>query len=257
MDAAEGRPVVANFATIPHWMFVGGKDVEVGDDPDAVHWDYEQGTVFRDETLTEVADYFSHLAGRYIAGGFHDEHGVWHESGHHYRFAYWEILCEPDLMNPVPRIPDEYWALSASVYTCLWARCLELDVDLVGIAEFTGCPTIVDWNTGEPNARYHSTKLMVDHVRLGDRIVPTSIGTPGHPDARIHAQAITTPAGRRSVILINKRDHPVDVEVGDWVERSTLHSVDASASGGVPTAHTVRGSRFVLPAHASAVLTVD
>src|SRR5690606_40451201 len=95
MAAAEGRPVVANFATIPTWMFVTPEPVPVSDDPDEIHWDYEQGTELRDPTCTEVADYFHRLASWYIAGGFTDELGVWHESGHRYRFAYWEVLCEP------------------------------------------------------------------------------------------------------------------------------------------------------------------
>ncbi|MGW6331877.1 hypothetical protein [Nocardia rhamnosiphila] len=393
IEAAEGRPVTANFATIPHWMFVGGENVELGDDPDAIHWDYEQGTVFRDESLAEVADYFYRLASWYIAGGFHDEHGVWHESGHRYRFAYWEVLCEPDLnrqlspevytrlydavverlrpldpemrfiglslshvhhdpeyfwhfldpanhapgtpldafsihfyaspdivnpfgpdgnpptstwestffaqaegfleqvrlissiarrlspgtkmllneigtypsdiMNPAPDLPHEYWALSASFHTYLWARCLTLGIDLFGVAEFTGYPgmipgvSLVDWDTGEPNARYHATKLMVDHVRLGDRLVPTTTGVPGYPDARIHAQATVGADGRRRVVLVNKRSVPVDVEVGDCSRQSTLYSVDAATPTGTPTAHTVRDGRLTLPAHASAVLVLE
>ena len=56
MAAAEGRPVVANFATIPHWMFTNADHVEVSRDVDTIHWDYEQGTDFRDDTLAEVAD---------------------------------------------------------------------------------------------------------------------------------------------------------------------------------------------------------
>lgn len=393
VNAAEGRPVVANFATIPHWMFLGGEAVEVGDDPAAIHWDYEQGTEFRDQSLAEVADYFFRLASWYTAGGFHDENGAWHESGHNYRFSHWEVLCEPDLnrhlspevytrlydavvgrlrpldpemrfiglslshvhrdpeyfwhfldpdnhvpgipldaisihfyaspdivnpfgldgnppestwqstffaqaegfldqvrlissiarrlspetelmlneigtypsdiMNPSPSLTAEYWALSASVHTYLWARCLELDVELVGIAEFTGYPamipgvSLVDWETGTPNARYHATKLMVDHVHLDDHILPTMTGASGFPDARVHAQAIASPDGRRSIILINKRGHPVDVEISDWTDRSALHSVDASTHDGAPTTHAVQGSRLTLSAHASAVLTEE
>lgn len=393
VDAAEGRPVTANFATIPHWMFVGGDAVELGSDPDTIHWDYETGTEFRDESLAEVADYFFRLAAWYIAGGFHDENGVWHESGHHYRFAYWEVLCEPDLnrrmspeiytrlydavverlrpldpemrfiglslshvhhdpeyfwhfldpanhapgipldafsihfyaspdivnpfgpdgnppastwettffaqgegfleqvrliasiarrlspgtkillneigtyssdiMNPDPVIPHEYWALSASWHTYLWARCLELDIDLFGVAEFNGYPgmipavSLVDWETGEPNARYHATKLMVDHIRPGDRLVPTTTGAPGYPDARVHAQAVIGADGRRRIVLVNKRNVPMHVEVGDCSRNSTLYSVDASTPTGAPTAHAIGEGRVTLPAYASAVLVLE
>ncbi|MEV0110932.1 hypothetical protein AB0H42_32040 [Nocardia sp. NPDC050799] len=147
--------------------------------------------------------------------------------------------------------------------TYLWARCLELDIGLFGVAEFPGYPgmipgtSLVDWDTGEPNARYHATKLMVDHTNLGDRLVPTITGAPGYPDARVHAQAIVGADGRRRVVLVNKRSLPVNIEIGDWSERSTLYSVDASTPTGTPTAHAVRGGRLTLPAHASAVLVME
>ncbi|WP_069385773.1 hypothetical protein [Cellulosimicrobium cellulans] len=388
--AAEGRPIVANFATIPHWMFVGGDQVEVDDDPTANEWGYEVGTELRDPTGAEVADYFFRLASWYIAGGFTDENGVRHESGHRYRFAWWEVLCEPDLnrrlspqtytkiydavverlrtldpqmrfvglslshvhhdpeyfwhfldpanhapgipldaislhmyaspdivnpfgpegnpppevwetaffaqaegfleqvrhvqalirrlspgtrlmlnemgtypsdiMNPEPDIPHEYWALSASWQTYLWARCLELDVDLFGVAEFMDYPgmipgtTLVDWETAEPNARYHALRLMVEHVRRGDRIVPTVTGHPAFPDARVHAQGVVAADGTRTLVLVNKRDHPVDVEIGDWPARSTLRSVDSTTPTGIPVTSENVGTRVTLAPYASAAL---
>ncbi|WP_127792699.1 hypothetical protein [Agromyces sp. LHK192] len=390
MEAAEGRPVVANFATIPHWMFVGGEDVVIGDDPDRIHWDYEQGMHFRDESLEEVADYFYRLASWYIAGGFTDELGVRHESGHHYRFAHWEVLCEPDLnrrmspevyvrlydavvsrlrtldpemrfiglslshvhhdpeyfwtfldpskhapgipldafsvhfyaspdivnpfgiegnppfdqwqtafftqadgfieqlryvrsiaqrlspqtkmllneigtypsdvMNPDPEIPDAYWALSAAVQTYLWARSLELGAALFGVAEFNGYPgmipgtSLVDWETGEPNARYRALKLVVDSVRLGDMIAPTITGYPGFPDARVLAQAFTGNDGRRTVVLVNKRDEPLDVEIEGWDAPATSSSVDRRSGSGEPLTESVVGGRITLAPHATLVL---
>lgn len=391
MRAAEGRPVVANFATIPHWMFVGGDQLEIGADRDHIHWDYEQGTQFRDESLDEVADYFSRIASWYIAGGFVDEHGVRHESGHRYRFAHWEVLCEPDLnrrmtpetytrlydavvarlrtldpemkfvglslshvhhdpeyfwhfldpanhapgipldafsvhfyaspdivnpfgpegnppsaqwetaffaqadgfieqlryirsiagrlspgtrmllneigtyppdvMNPNPSIPGEYWALSATVQSYLWARSLEIGADLFGVAEFNGYPgmipgtSLVDWETGEPNARYRALKLLVDSVRIGDVIAPTTTGYPGFPDARVYAQAFTGADGSRTVVLVNKRGEPVDVQVVDWSGASILCSVDATSGDLEPTGRATSDGTLTLESHATAVLS--
>ncbi|WP_181157529.1 hypothetical protein [Microbacterium sp. MYb62] len=390
LSAAEGRPVVANFATIPHWMFVGGDQVDIGPDRDHIHWDYEQGEQFRDETLEEVADYFFRIASWYIAGGFVDELGVRHESGHRYRFAQWEVLCEPDLnrrmtpetytrlydavvtrlrtldpemtfvglslshvhhdpeyfwyfldpanhapgipldafsvhfyaspdivnpfgpegnpppahwetafftqadgfieqlryirsiadrlspdtrmllneigtypsdvMNPSPSIPSEYWPLSATVQSYLWARSLEIGADLFGVAEFNGYPgmipgtSLVDWETGEPNARYRALKLLVDSVRLGDVIAPTTTGYPGFPDARVHAQAFTGADGARAVVLVNKRGVPVDVEVADWSGSSTLRSVDVISGDHEPHEREMTEGRLTLEPHATAVL---
>ncbi|MDV3124784.1 hypothetical protein M1247_07665 [Mycobacterium sp. 21AC1] len=344
MDAAEGRPVVANFATIPAWMFT--EPVSVPDDPDAIVWDYERGTELRDSTFTEVVDYFFRLASWYIAGGFTDELGRWHESGHRYRFAYWEVLCEPDLrglspetytalydaavrrlqpldpqmkfvglslthkhhdpeyfwtfldpanhhtgtapdamsfhfyahsemvdpysaeanppqshcrdiyfaqadgfieqvrlidsirrrlapetktfvnevgtfpadvMNPQPDIPDEYWALSASVQSYLWAQLVTLGVDLVGIAEFMDYPgmipgtTLINWDTGEPNRRYRALELLLRNFGPGDALVATTTGQPGVGDSRIHAQGFVGPGGSRKLLLINKTNTRVEI----------------------------------------------
>ena len=44
--------------------------------------------------MKEVADYQARLVGWYTKGGFNDEYGKWHASGHHYKIAYWEVLNE-------------------------------------------------------------------------------------------------------------------------------------------------------------------
>lgn len=237
MNAAQGRPVVADFATIPAWMFVTPEPVPVAEDLDEIHWEYEQGTELRDPTLNEVVDYFYRIASWYIAGGFADELGRRHESGHHYRFAYWEVLCEPDmghriapetrtfinevgsyppdLMNPAPTIPEEYWSLSAAMQSYLWARLVELGGDLVGIAEFMDYPdmipgtTLVDWDTGAPNARYRALQLLLRHFAPGDSLVTTTSSVFGYPDNRIHAQGFVTVDGGRKLLLVNKTAEPV------------------------------------------------
>lgn len=121
MKINEGKPVVANFATIPTWMFKVDNPMPVPEDPEVDFWPYEQGSELRDPTMGEVAEYFYRLASWYIKGGFTDEHGKYHESGHHYTFDYWEVLCEPDLGH----------AMSAETYTKLYdavvARLQTLD----------------------------------------------------------------------------------------------------------------------------------
>jgi hypothetical protein len=93
----KGHPVVMDFTTIPEWMVKTPEPVRYPADPDKVFWDYAQGRDLRDPTCKEVADYFARVAGWYMKGGFTDELGKWHASGHHYKFDYWEVLNEPDL----------------------------------------------------------------------------------------------------------------------------------------------------------------
>lgn len=96
LEATKGHSVMLNFSTIPPWMFKAEEWVPYPEDPDQPIWHYQVGTELRDPSLKEVADYFARIVGWYTKGGFEDEFGVWHASGHHYDVAYWEVLNEPD-----------------------------------------------------------------------------------------------------------------------------------------------------------------
>ncbi len=97
MKALAGHPVVWNFTTIPAWMFKTKEPVRYPADPLKMDWDYAQGKELRDPTFREVADYFARVVAWHVNGGFTDELGKWHESGHHYKVDYWEVFNEPDL----------------------------------------------------------------------------------------------------------------------------------------------------------------
>lgn len=96
LEATKRHKIILNLATIPEWMFKTAKPVFYPADPDVLDYEYEQGNELRDPSMKEVADYFARLAGWYTQGGFKDENGVWHESGHHYHVEYWEVLNEVD-----------------------------------------------------------------------------------------------------------------------------------------------------------------
>lgn len=97
MEATKGHSIVMDFSTIPEWMFETEQKTAYSDDPDEVNWNYKQGRKFRDTTLKELTDYYSRLLSWYTKGGFTDELGKYHKSGHFYTFPFWEILNEPDL----------------------------------------------------------------------------------------------------------------------------------------------------------------
>jgi hypothetical protein len=108
--AVGDHPIVLNFSTIPEWMFKTPKPVLYPQDPEQLFYEYEQGKELRDPTCREAADYFARVVGWYANGGFTDELGKWHASGHHYKVAYWEVLNEPDIEH----------GLSPEVYTRLY-----------------------------------------------------------------------------------------------------------------------------------------
>jgi hypothetical protein len=83
-------------------MWATAQPVKYPADPYGLGWDYNQGTALRDTTMKEVAGYFARLFSWYTKGGFTDEMGVYHKSGHYYNIPYWEVLNEPDLEHHIP-----------------------------------------------------------------------------------------------------------------------------------------------------------
>ena len=392
LAATEGRPVVANFSTIPSWMFETPEPVTVQDDPAAIHWDYQQGTVFRDPGLAEVAEHFERIGRWYLTGGFTDQFGVRHESGRNDRFAYWEVLCEPDVdhnlspevytrlydavverlraldpemkfvglslslinfdpeyfwhfldpanhkdgipldafsyhfyatpqifdpavlagndpfedwhqvfftqadgflrqvqliesikrhlspgtethineigtftpdvLNPEPVAPEGYWALSAALTAYLWSKLTELGIDLVGVAEFVGYPgmvygvSLLDWNTGEPNARYQGLKLLLDNFGPGDKVFRSGTApTLMSPETQVHSQAFESPDGRRRILLVNKYPEPRRVRFADPVR--TISTIDTTTGDGPAVTRHVENGEVELGPFATAVATVE
>ena len=130
LNATGGHAVVLNFSTIPQWMFKTGKPVDPPSDPNEVDWNYEQGTDLRDPSMKEVSDYFARLVGWYTSGGFTDELGRRHDSGHHYKIDYWEILNEPEYEHAIT--PQMYTRLYDSVSTSI--RRVAPEMKLVGMS---------------------------------------------------------------------------------------------------------------------------
>jgi hypothetical protein len=354
MNATQGHSVILNFSTIPQWMFKTEKPVSYPSDPDQVVWNYTQGTEFRDASLKEVADYYAQLLSWYTKGGFTDEFGKRHESGHNYKIDYWELLNEVDFehqMSPetytrfydaavqsmravqpqmkfvgmalatptkmprffeyflnsknhnsgipldmisyhfyaipkpdetmeskqftyfdqadkfldivryiesirqrlspstrttineigsidtsdfgqekpdyvYPPLPDAYWNLSGSLFAYLYAELARQGIDIAGESQLVGYPTqfpsvsMVDWKTGQPNARYWVLELLHDHFGPGDKLVSTSTDLPC-----VYAQAFVTPAGERKILLLSKRNRSCQVSI-PGAAGSQVHFVD-------------------------------
>lgn len=123
-------PVIINFSTIPAWMFKTPEPTAFPQDPNQITWDYTRGTDLRDPTMNELAAYYGRLVGWYTQGGFRDEFGKWHESGHHYKFDYWEVLNEPDLEHTMA--PEQYTARYDAIVTAI--RTVQPGMKFVGLA---------------------------------------------------------------------------------------------------------------------------
>ena len=115
LAASEGRPVVWSFSTAPQWMYTTPQPVVHPDDPDQVMWHYSLGRELPD--LQALADYYARLVSWYTQGGFTDELGKFHASGHHYEMRYFEAFNEVDGEHePTPRqYVEQYDAIVEAV----------------------------------------------------------------------------------------------------------------------------------------------
>ncbi len=90
-----------NIGTIPRWMF-NVLPVDLPSDPGASFYAYSAGTsgeLLKDPSGKQFADFQVRIFQWYTQGGFTDEIGKFHKSGHHYKIDYWGILNEPDFEN--------------------------------------------------------------------------------------------------------------------------------------------------------------
>ncbi len=130
LEATKGHSSSFNFSTIPAWMFETEKPVTYPEDPDGVIWTYTQGRRLRDPSGKQVADYYARLLSWYTNGGFTDELGKRHESGHQYKIAYWEVLNETDLERNLS--PEAYAKLYDAVVTAM--KAVSPETKFVGLA---------------------------------------------------------------------------------------------------------------------------
>jgi hypothetical protein len=110
MEATKGHDVVINFSTTPAWMWETTEKVIYPENAYQTCWNYNQGLKLRDTTMKELADYYVRLFSWYTKGGFTDELGKYHKSGHYYKIPYWEVLNEPDFEHNIsPQLYTEIY----------------------------------------------------------------------------------------------------------------------------------------------------
>jgi len=362
LKATQGRNGYINFSTIPAWMFKTPKPVPVPADPNKPDWDYNQGTELVDPSGKQLGDYYGRIASWYTMGGFTDERGIFHKSGHHYTLPLYEVLNEadaehsttpkqyverydtivgsiravspktqfiglaladprghPDLfeyflnhtnhkpgipldwisyhfyavpevgetmaqwqytffsqadgfidnvkyvesiqnrLSPKTRtminetgsilhsdldqvtgvinskIPPAYWNLAGAVYAYVYGELAKLGIDVVGESQLVGYPTqfpsvtMVDWNTGKPNARFQVLKLLRDNMGPGDRIIDTGPHVMTYASTPIVETAYIRKEVRK-VLLVNRRAASASVDLPDAVG-GTIQIVDQKSAG--------------------------
>lgn len=150
MQATQGHSVVINFSTTPVWMWKTDKVVTYPENPYKVMWDYNQGTVLRDSTLQELAGYYARLITWYTKGGFTDELGQYHKSGHYYKIPYWEVLNEVDYEHSIS--PQLYTRMYDAIVMAM--KKVSPNTKFIGLAlAFVGSPAYVEYFLNPKNHR--------------------------------------------------------------------------------------------------------
>jgi hypothetical protein len=126
--------------------------------------------------------------------------------------------------------PGLYWNLSGAVFAHVFMELSKIGIDVVGESQLVGYPTqfpsvsMVDWDSGEANARVHVLRLLRDNLGVGDAIVANN-GRPSQ-DSPVVYQGYRAGAMRK-ILLINKRLSAVDVVLPKAARCGTIKLVDA------------------------------
>lgn len=373
LNATEGREPVVNFSSVPYWM-LHESNVSYPNDPNQATWQSyffcsKQRPQLKDPSGQQLADYYVRIMKWYTQGGFTDENGRYHHSGHKYEFPWWGVLNEYDFLGPkqytivydrivsalrkvspktrfvalelasvspefleyfldarnhqpgipidmiayhfyaLPNfsetlehwqysffhqadmflysvsyiesirkrlapdtltyvdelgsmlpsdmdkcgsqptdIPPLYWNLSAALYAYMYLGFTKLGIDAAGQAGFSFYPgnfpsvSMVNWDSGELNARFHVLRLLNDHFSPGDKLVATTVGKSLFQNLEdVAAQAFETSKGKK-LLLINKRSQAVNIRLN---ASDLIHRIDSieQASGGISS--SLEGARSV------------
>jgi hypothetical protein len=153
-------------------------------------------------------------------------------------------------------IPASYWSLSGAVYAYLFGEMSRIGIDVAGESQLVGYPTqfpsvsMVDWEKGNPNARFRILQLLKSRFGPGDKIVAVS-------DApfSVYAQGFATKDGKRRVLLVNKRDRAIDVELAG-ASGGQIDVVDQTTGPEPPATKTLGADKVTLNGLAVAVVTL-
>lgn len=139
-----------------------------------------------------------------------------------------------------------YLSLCGAVFAYLYAGLAEQGIDLLGASQLLGFPgqfpsvSLLDWKTGQPNARYRVLQLLHDNLGPGDRLVETK-----QFSSDVFVQAYVSAGGQRKLLLINKRDQDIPVQLPGAAGK-VARCVDLTTSAEAAAMVTVPTGGFVL-----------
>ena len=123
----------------------------------------------------------------------------------------------------------QYWNLCGAMFAYLYQDLAAQGVEVLGASQLLGYPsqfpsvTLLNWQNGEPNARYRVLQLLHDNFGPGDSIVKTNLAS-----HEVVVSAYIDPRGQRKLLLINKSPRPADVRCNECTGATEFY-VDSTA----------------------------
>jgi len=173
LEATAAHSIILNFSTTPQWMWLTPKPVTYPSDANEATWTYTQGTELRDPTGKELGDYYGRLVSWYMNGGFTDEYGVRHESGHFFEIPYWEVLNEPDFEHKMT--PEQYTLCYDSIVSGIKAVAPHMKFVGLALAGPSDNPRMFEYFLNPAN---HKAGIPLEMISYHFYAVPTPDQTP-------------------------------------------------------------------------------
>jgi hypothetical protein len=151
-------------------------------------------------------------------------------------------------------IPDSYWNLSGATYAYVFGHLASLGIDVAGESQLVGYPTqfpsvsMVNWNTGAPNARFRVLELLKANFHSGDKLSEVKTGTP-----YVYGLGFTDNNGTHKLLLVNKRDREFNLALPSGL--AEVEYVDQTTKENPPAKQHLDGSRLTLRGLAVAVVS--
>jgi hypothetical protein len=111
---------------------------------------------------------------------------------------------------------------------------------------------MMNWDNGNPNARYWVLRLLKENFGPGDMLMNTSVKGKG---GQVVAQGIKTKQGRK-ILLINKRNTEVQVLLPAEANSSTIKQVDVITGENPPVQTVLSGNSLILKPFSVTVVEV-
>ena len=149
-----------------------------------------------------------------------------------------------------------YWDAAGAMYAYLYLELSKLGIEDIGESQLVGYPTqypsvsMVNWETGKPNARFRVLELLKDNFGPGNTLVASQVASPN-----VAAEAYDTSTGRK-ILLINKENSSINVKLPVDVLGARVEVVDGATGENPARSSTMQGTELTLAPFAVAVVSL-